>query len=132
MAQASTSRATASQVGTSRQRPPGISIRTPKVTFVPWAALKVETEKKIPPQVLTVPAHSTVSLASFKGKENWLVVVTDPSGAAIANVWFGPDPQNHWQWDGLIRIGLPNRENPEEPSVWQTFQRYSDGSYRRK
>lgn len=113
---------------------PGIYISSPEVTItVPWASLKSEIETRLLPQVVQVPAGSAVELRDFRGKRNWIVAVISPSKERVANVWFGPDPMSNWAFDGLVRVGRPDADDPEGKAVvWQTFQRFSDGSYRRK
>lgn len=114
---------------------PGIAVYesqdTPR-TFIPWTKLKPEIEKRLFPQVVQIPAGSNSQLASFREKQNWVVEVVGPNGQKVSNVWFGTDPNNHWTFDGLIRVGLADPEERTHPVVWQSFQRYSDGSYRRR
>jgi hypothetical protein len=55
--------------------------------------------------------------------------VLNPEGTELAHVWLGSNGDKSWKWDGMVRIGEPDK--PEGERVWQTFQRYSDGSYRR-
>ena len=99
--------------------------------FIPWSELKAELEERLLLQVRTVPIRCTVSLGEFRGRKDWIVRVLNPGGEEIANVWFGPDPYNGWAWDGLVRIGISEELGVPAPVVWQIFQRYSDGSYRR-
>jgi hypothetical protein len=109
-------------------RAPGIYIiGTQEV--IPWSTLRGEIEKKILPQVLQIPAGSAALLQDFHGKRNWVIAVVFPDKEAFVNVWFGPDPKKHWEFDGLVRVGQPIADNLAV--VWQTFRRYSDGSYRR-
>jgi len=59
-----------------------------------------------------------------------IVKILDPGGKEIGHVWFGGDPTDEkWNYDGLVRLGLTISDT--EHVVWQVFQRYSDGSYRR-
>ena len=96
--------------------------------FIEWQLLKVEIERKLLPQVGKVPLGSTVRLNDIAGKQDWAIEVVGPSGNSVGNVWVGPDPFNNWAFDGLIRVGFPGP--PAE--VWDSFQRYSDGSYRKR
>ncbi len=109
--------------------PPGISIISDPGHFVSWSRLKKEIEERLLPQIRNVPVSSTVSLCTFRGRKNWIVRITDPSGNEVGDVWFGPDPQNKWVYDGLVRVGGGGARG--RPEVWQVFQRYSDGTYRR-
>jgi len=109
--------------------PPGISIVSDPGHFVSWARLKKEIEERLLPQIRNVPVSSTVSLHGFRGKTNWVVRITDPSANEVGDVWFGPDPQNKWRYDGLVRVG--GTDSRGRLVVWQVFQRYSDGIYRR-
>jgi hypothetical protein len=59
-----------------------------------------------------------------------MVAVIAPDGTQIAKIWFGPDPDAKWQWDGAVRIGDVGFRADGPSPVWQTVQRYSDGSYR--
>jgi hypothetical protein len=96
--------------------------------FISWEELKSEVEQKLLPQVAVIPINCTIKINDTGGKKDWIVEIIDPSGTVIGNVWFGPDPLNSWAYDGLVRVGTP--VNPV--SVWATFERYSDGSYRLK
>jgi hypothetical protein len=75
-----------------------------------------------------MPSRCTAAHRDYQGKKDWLVVVLTPDPQIIANVWFGNNPDNRWVFDGLVRVGVPFEDAGE---VWQVFQRYSDGSYRR-
>ncbi len=92
--------------------------------FVAWQELKIEIETRLLPQVARVYTGSTVRLSQIAGKNDWVVEVIDQSGVVYANVWFGPDPEKAWSFDGLVRVGVPTPID-----VWNTFQRYSDGTY---
>jgi hypothetical protein len=99
--------------------------------FIPWSELQPEIEKRLFPQVGQIPMGSHAEVVAFKGKDNWLVRATGPNGAVVAYIWFGSDPQNGWIFDGLIRAGTSSPDG-SHAVVWQTFQRYSDGSYLRQ
>jgi hypothetical protein len=119
--------------GPSDGRPAGIYLDDARKTVIDWRQLKREIEKGILPQVYQVPSGSSVALRDFQGKKDWIVVIQNPSGIDIASVWFGVDPMNHWVYDGLVRVGRLDAQEPQlKPVVWQIFQRHSDGSYRRK
>jgi hypothetical protein len=96
--------------------------------FIPWEELKEELEQQLFPQVSRVPPGSTVTLKEYGGKQDWIVQIVDPNWNEVGHVWLGRDPYNNWVDDGLVRVGSPG---PPE-IVWNTFQRYSDGSYRRR
>ena len=96
--------------------------------FIPWIELREEIQQRLLPQVSKVPLGSTVALKDLAGKQDWTVQIIGSSGNEIGHVWFGPDPSNDWAFDGLVRVGKPT-----VPAViWDTFQRYSDGSYRKQ
>ena len=112
--------------------PPGICIGDCKGgTFVPWIDLKIEVEDMLLPQVRRVPIGSTVQLRDLGDRKNWIVRIINPKGLHIGEIWFGPDADSKWKWDGLVRVGGFRVEGPDHRLVWQVFQRYSDGSYRR-
>lgn len=98
--------------------------------FVPWPELQVEIERNLLPQVRAVPMGASAELGDLGDRKNWLIrIMVD--GREIGNIWFGSDPDNKWKWDGLIRLGDAHTSPPGQSPVWQTFERYSDGSYRR-
>jgi DNA-binding winged helix-turn-helix (wHTH) protein len=99
--------------------------------FIPWVELRPEVEKMLLPQVRRVPIGSTVSLRDLGDRRNWVVRIVNPAGKDIGDLWFGTDADGKWNWDGLIRLGDSYRDSPEQKVVWQIFQRYPDGSYRR-
>ncbi len=99
--------------------------------FLAWDELKVEVEEMLLPQVRVVPIGSTVEMRDLGDRKNWIVRVVDQDGKDLADVWFGTDGDNGWRWDGLVRIGESDPQSKKGNIVWQTFQRYSDGSYRR-
>lgn len=94
--------------------------------FMGWEELKREFRAKLLPQTLRNSSGFDVAKRPHDGKDNWLVDLIDPEGQPLCAVWIGVDPDSGWQFDGLIRFG---GEKP--PHVWQIYQRYSDGSYRR-
>ena len=98
-------------------------------SVVLWDVLKTEIETELLPQVRVIPLGSTVELGDLGEHRDWVMRVVSPDGRELANVWLGTNGDNGWMWDGLVRIGDPNK--PEGEKVWQTFQRYSDGTYRR-
>lgn len=126
------------------QKAPGISVKGSRiVTSVPWQLLKLEIETHLLPQVDEVAKDSVVQLRDFRGKPNWIIEIKSPAGDVVGNVWFGPDPTRRGAYDGLVRVGpepLDVNDDSEKtpyasrqgPIVWETFQRYSDGSYRRR
>jgi serine/threonine protein kinase len=106
---------------------PGICINSCD-EFIPWAELEEEMEQKLLPQVSNVPVGSTITLEDLQGKQDWIVQIIAPSGNEIGHIWFGSNVANDWAFDGLVRVGTPSA-----PAViWGTFQRYSDGSYRKQ
>jgi transcriptional regulator with XRE-family HTH domain len=110
----------------------GISIiDDPDGLFIYWIDLKIEIEQKLLCQLgRHIPDGCKVKVDAFHGRQNWLVrVVTPDTNKNIGYVWFGGDPEKNWAFDGLVRVG--DAPNDYEAEVWQVFQRYSDGSYRR-
>jgi hypothetical protein len=69
--------------------------------------LQNELRRHLLPQLFANPAGFSFETRDYNGKIEWLVQV--------------------FQDDGLVRVGDAN--NP--PHAWQTYQRYSDGTYRR-
>ena len=92
-------------------------------SFIPWFELKNEIRTKLLTQVIQVPEEYNLELNTFKGKPNWRIRI-EKSGTIIGHIWFGPNPEKGWKFDGLVRVG-----KPEGIEVWQTFQRYSNGTY---
>ncbi len=96
--------------------------------FFLWEKFKKEVEEKIFTKVPQVLSGSTLALKDSYDKQNWFMEVIGSSGNKIGDVWIGNDPTKDWKFDGLVRVGVS--ENPVV--VWDTFQRYSDGSYKKK
>jgi hypothetical protein len=95
--------------------------------FVPWNNLRYELEREVLHNVRNVPQGSTLALKNGpQGERNWIIKVVDQTGNEVANIWIGNDPLNSWSYDGLVRVGYPF----SPVTVWATFQRYSDGTYR--
>lgn len=96
--------------------------------FIPWTDLKAELDHQLMPQLFADPAQGwTFALRDQGHKPDWLMYVVDAKGERYCDVWLGNDPDNGWGWDGLVRVG----DSESEPHVWQVYQRYSDGTYRR-
>ncbi|MEW5767665.1 MAG: hypothetical protein AB1797_08590 [bacterium] len=109
------------------QRKAGICVNN-CAEFIPWVELKEELQQQLLPQLSWAPKGSTIGLKDQPGKQDWIVQVLDPNRNEIGHVWFGPDPSNNWAFDGLVRVG-----NPIPPVIIRdTFQRYSDRSYKRQ
>ncbi len=103
---------------------PNVPICRSSSDFVPWDQLKGELQQNVLRHVIGIPSGSTLEIADYYGRRNWVVQVIGSDGNVIANVWIGNNPANNeWIYDGLVRVGYP----PD--TVWSTFQRYSDGSY---
>jgi hypothetical protein len=114
--------------------PPGIlcrSVSSPETkAFVPLAELKGEIEQRLLNQLrLHIPRNCRIVIEAYRGEPNWLGRIRDATGAHIGDLWFGTDPDNHWRYDGLVRVGKEISDN--QCVVWQVFQRYSDGTYAR-
>jgi len=93
--------------------------------FVPWPDLERELREKLLPQLFADPTPFKLVVQDFYSKKDWVIKILMNDENMFCWLWFGANPANGWQWDGLIRIGL------EGPHVLQTYQRFSDGSYRR-
>ena len=110
-------------------REPGIQVTSgDENLFIPWIELSQEINERLIPQVEYLNGFYNVAVNDFGKKKNWIVKVSTTSGEEVAHIWFGPDPGKLWKYDGLVRVGLPG----SPAVVWQTFQRYADGSYRIK
>ncbi len=108
--------------------PSGISIEARDGEFISWQRLEREIKGRILPQVDALnDKWSEIKLVDHHGKKDWVIEVLDHSGKVLANIWFGPNPLDNWAYDGRVRVGPPDAP----PRVWQVYQRYSDGSYRR-
>ena len=112
-------------------KPTGISIiDSPEELFVGWEKLEPEIEGKLLCQLgRHIPVGCKLRVDEFHGRKCWLVRIVSPELKNVGYVWFGPDPEKNWVFDGLVRVG--DAPNDYEAEVWQVFQRYSDGSYRR-
>jgi hypothetical protein len=95
--------------------------------FIDWDTLHAELKEHLLPILFADPAGYDFVLADHHGKKNWLLFVIDKSGERYCSGWFGNAPDRGWAWDGLVRFGNADDSEP----VWQTYQRYSDGTYRR-
>lgn len=95
--------------------------------FLPWRELLAEINSNLLPQMFTDPREWHFVLNNFNGKTDWLVQVVDGQENVFCDVWFGSTPPK-WTHEGFVKIGVA-----DDPSqVWQTYERYSDGSYRLK
>lgn len=109
--------------------PAGAFIEKVDGEFIPWEQLKNELEVSgIGQCPRIIPVGSTVALAPFYGKEDWLINIINPAGEVIGSVWIGGNPMNDWEQDGLIRIGKTISDT--EWTVYQVLGRYPDGSHR--
>lgn len=94
--------------------------------FVPWSNLREELMRNLLPQLFANPEGVSFETRDYHGKKEWLVQLFQQC-ESYCDVWFGDDPGEGWKYDGMIHIG--DAENV--PHVWQSYQRYSDGTYRR-
>lgn len=93
------------------------------------SALISELERQLMPQLFANPPSGwSFALRSHGRKQDWLLHVVDEHGERFCDVWLGKDPDKGWSWDGLVRVG----DSESTPHVWQVYQRYSDGTYRRR
>jgi hypothetical protein len=98
--------------------------------FIPWDELKTEVEERLLNQcTMHVPAGSKVVLEDYNGQKDWLGRIRGNKGNHIGDLWFGTNPDDLWRFDGLVRVGKEISDG--QCTVWQVFQRYSDGSYAR-
>jgi hypothetical protein len=113
--------------GPNYHMPPGIYIASSGTgEFIPWDKLKPEIETKLLNQLGGhIPAKCTTETGDWRDHPNWLTLIIDPNGKKVGEVWYGTDADQNWAFDGLVRVG------DDVYVVWQVFQRYSDGSYRR-
>ncbi len=94
---------------------------------MPWSELKEELQNKLLSQLFAKPDGYSFATNDYHGKKDWLVRVVNDKGEVYCGVWFGDNPDAGWGFDGMVRVGDPS----DAPHVWQTYQRCSDGSYRR-
>lgn len=115
-------------MGPASYEEPGICVGScfAKDLFVPWNELRVEVEAYLLPQLAQVPNGSRVEMQDLGDRKNMIVRIVSPSGGEVAHIWFGPDPENEWVFDGFVRVGKATTPT----TIWGTFQRYSDSSYR--
>jgi len=108
----------------------GITVYGSSKEFVPWSALSVEIEKRLLTQLgRSLPVDCRVVLSDFHGHRDWLVQIVGPDSTLLADLWFGPDPDSDWRYDGRVRVGRALDDYYAE--VWQVFERFSDGTYHR-
>jgi len=109
-------------------------------SFIPWERLKPEIDRWLLPQVqtatgLNLPVGSRAEVASPPGKPpGWFVELRspEPDNVKLGHMWFGKDPDRGWIEDGSVRVGdAAGSRSPGHSIVWQTYTRYSDGTYRR-
>jgi DNA-binding winged helix-turn-helix (wHTH) protein len=105
--------------GVNHGKPAGLLINDTNGEFVPWPKVKVEVEKSL---------LRLIEKRPFRGEPDFIVHILGPLGDDVGSVWFGNNPDRGWLWDGFVRIGKTLTD--DKHIVWQTFQRYSDGSYR--
>jgi hypothetical protein len=95
-------------------------------SFIAWDALRVELESKLLPQLFAAVSTYRFAVMDYHDKKDWTVKTLDANGNGYCWLWLGVNPDSEWKWDGLVRVG-----GNSPPYVWQTYERYSDGSYRR-
>ena len=99
--------------------------------FIPWEKLEKEIIVKLLPQVQKLNQYKgklKVIVKDLNEKKNWLIRIVDENNNEIGGIWFGPDPTKEGHpYDGLVRVG----KSFIPPVIWNTFERHSDGSYRR-
>lgn len=96
--------------------------------FIPWNRFEKEVKAEILSQVPQVPVESSLRLLDSRGRRNWVIQIMGPLGTETAHIWIGNNPTKAWAYDGLVHVG-----SPKAPvKIWASFQRYSNGTYRRK
>jgi hypothetical protein len=94
--------------------------------FIARPELKKELQVKLTPQLFADKSSFRFELLDHHGKADWLVQIFDIEGK-YCDVWFGVNPEKGWSFDGLVHFGQAD----VMPHIWQSYQRYSDGSYMR-
>lgn len=97
------------------------------VTFVPWADLNPQLRANLLPSLFKFSSSYRFAAQAFGDKENLVIKILDQDAKGVAWLWLGGNPENGWEFDGLVRVGGDHRAE----KVWQVYQRFSDGSYRR-
>lgn len=97
-------------------------------SFIPWSELRGEIERSVFPLTPNLPTGVTATLASLGGVKNKVIQVTDANGIVLGNAWIGVDPASNWRFDGILRVGA----NTNPPQVWASFERLSNGTYRKR
>ncbi len=97
------------------------------VTFVPWSDLNPQLRANLLPNLFKFSSTYRFEPQAWGDKKNEVIKILDADAKSVGWLWLGGNPDNGWEWDGLVRIGGDHRAE----KVWQTYQRYSDGSYRR-
>lgn len=114
--------------------PAGIRILAPKDDFIPWEDLKTELERNLLIQIQR-DCPGALSVVLKDDVKNGVLIrdrfvrLVDAERKVVGAVWFGGDPDNDWCHDGLVRVGEVLSQS--DSNVWQVFQRFDDGSYRR-
>jgi hypothetical protein len=94
-------------------------------SFIPWEALRKELKDGLLPRLARNPSNFDFVERDYYANKDWVVTIVDANGKEICWVWLGLNPDKG-EFDGLVRIG-----GDKIPHVWATFQRFSDGNYRR-
>lgn len=98
-----------------------------QVGFIAWTDLERELTQRVLPQLFAHPIFLRFEKCDHRGKAGWLVQLIDDNGDRFCDAWLGVNPDDGWAFDGLLHFGDPGAP----PHVWQSYQRYSDGTYRR-
>jgi hypothetical protein len=109
------------------QRGAGMCLDASCAEFLLWGSVKDELERQVLPALSEIPAGSAAKLIDDQGRRDWIIAVVTAEGGMVAHVWLGADPTRNWVNDGRVRIGTPMAP----VGIFGTFQRYSDGTYRR-
>ena len=78
------------------------------------------------PQLFSYTPAFRFEMRDHHGKTDWLVQPVNDQGDRFCNVWFCVNDDG-WAFDGLVHFG----DSDADPYVWQSYQRYPDGTYRR-
>lgn len=116
--------------GPSDGLPAGIWINSKNGQFIPWKELVLELKSGLLNQLgRHISLDCDLTVRDLFGRKDWIVRIVNKEGEDVGSLWFGGDRMKDWAFDGKVRAGEAHSTDVAE--VWQTFERYSDGTYRR-
>jgi hypothetical protein len=98
-----------------------------EIDFIAWTDLERELNQRLMPQLFAHPPALKFAKRDHHGKTDWLVQLINERGERFCDAWFGVNPDDGWAFDGMVHFGDPDAQ----PHVWQSYQRCSNGTYRR-